>query len=84
MLTIDQVTIGELRGRVRGAGSELLLALDMRFASREKALIGQPEIILGLHAGTGGTARLVQLMGRGRAFEATLSGPIDGTYKQVE
>jgi enoyl-CoA hydratase/carnithine racemase len=52
----------------------LLLALDMRFASREKALIGQPEIILGLRAGAGGTARLVQLMGRGRAFEAALSG----------
>ena len=49
-------------------------ALDMRFASREKALIGQPEIILGLRAGAGGTARLVQLMGRGRAFEAALSG----------
>jgi enoyl-CoA hydratase/carnithine racemase len=71
---LDQVTIGELRGRARGGGSELLLALDMRFASREKALIGQPEIMLGLHAGAGGTARLVQLMGRGRAFEAALSG----------
>ncbi|WP_043288357.1 enoyl-CoA hydratase/isomerase family protein [Paraburkholderia oxyphila] len=71
---LDQVTIGELRGRARGGGSELLLALDMRFASRETALIGQPEIILGLHAGAGGTARLVQLMGRGRAFEAALSG----------
>jgi len=71
---LDQVTIGELRGRARGGGSELLLSLDMRFASREKALIGQPEIILGLHAGAGGTARLVQLIGRGRAFEAALSG----------
>jgi enoyl-CoA hydratase/carnithine racemase len=71
---LDQVTIGELRGHARGAGSELLLALDMRFASREKAMIGQPEIILGLHAGAGGTAGLVQLMGRGRAFEAALSG----------
>lgn len=71
---LDQITIGELRGRARGGGSELLLALDMRFASRETALIGQPEVILGLHAGAGGTARLVQLMGRGRAFEAALSG----------
>jgi len=71
---LSQVTIGELRGRARGGGSELLLALDMRFASRETALIGQPEIMLGLHAGAGGTARLVQLMGRGRAFEAALSG----------
>jgi enoyl-CoA hydratase/carnithine racemase len=71
---LDQVTIGELRGRARGGGSEILLSFDLRYGSREHARIGQPEIILGLHAGAGGTARLVQLMGRARAFEAALSG----------
>jgi enoyl-CoA hydratase/carnithine racemase len=71
---LDQVTIGELRGRARGGGSEILLALDMRYASRENGIIGQPEIMFGLHAGAGGTARLAQLMGRSRAFEAALSG----------
>jgi enoyl-CoA hydratase/carnithine racemase len=71
---LDQVTIGELRGRARGGGSEILLSFDMRYASIEKGIIGQPEIMLGLHAGAGGTVRLAQLMGRSRAFEAALSG----------
>jgi enoyl-CoA hydratase/carnithine racemase len=71
---LPQVTIGELRGRARGAGSEFLLALDMRFASREKALIGQPEVAVGLLPGAGGTVRLAQLLGRGRALEVCLGG----------
>jgi enoyl-CoA hydratase/carnithine racemase len=71
---LRQVTIGEIRGRARGAGNELLLALDMRFASREKAVFGQPESILGLAPGAGGNIRLAQLVGRSRALEACLSG----------
>lgn len=71
---LPQVTIGELRGRARGAGSEFLLALDMRFASREKALLGQPEVAVGLLPGAGGTVRLAQLLGRGRALEVCLGG----------
>jgi enoyl-CoA hydratase/carnithine racemase len=71
---LDQVTIGELRGRARGGGNEILVAMDLRYASKEKAILGQPEIMLGLHAGAGGAARLTQLMGRGRAFEVALSG----------
>lgn len=69
---LPQVTIGELRGRARGAGSEFLLALDMRFASRERALLGQPEVAVGLLPGAGGTVRLAQLLGRGRALEVCL------------
>lgn len=71
---LPQVTIGELRGRARGAGSEFLLALDMRFASRERALLGQPEVAVGLLPGAGGTVRLAQLLGRGRALEVCLGG----------
>lgn len=71
---LPQVTIGELRGRARGAGSEFLLALDMRFASREHALLGQPEVAVGLLPGAGGTVRLTQLLGRGRALEVCLGG----------
>lgn len=71
---LPQVTIGELQGRARGAGSEFLLALDMRFASRERGLLGQPEVAVGLHPGAGGTVRLTQLLGRGRALEVCLSG----------
>lgn len=71
---LPQVTIGELRGRARGAGSEFLLALDMRFASRERAVLGQPEVAIGLLPGAGGTVRLTQLLGRGRALEVCLGG----------
>lgn len=71
---LPQVTLGELRGRARGAGSEFLLALDMRFASRENAVLGQPEVAVGLLPGAGGTVRLTQLLGRGRALEACLGG----------
>lgn len=69
---LRQVTIGELRGRARGAGSEFLLALDMRFASRERAVLGQPEAALGIIPGAGGTVRLSQLLGRARALEVCL------------
>lgn len=71
---LRQVTIGELQGRARGAGSEFLLALDMRFASRERALLGQPEAAVGLLPGAGGTVRLAQMLGRARALEACLGG----------
>jgi enoyl-CoA hydratase/carnithine racemase len=69
---LPQVTIGELRGRARGAGSEFLLALDMRFASRERAVLGQPEAALGIIPGAGGTVRLAQMLGRARALEVCL------------
>lgn len=71
---LPQVTIGELSGRARGAGSEFLLALDMRFAACETAVLGQPEIGVGLLPGAGGTLRLTQLLGRGRALEVCLGG----------
>lgn len=73
LAALPQVTIGEIRGRVRGAGSEFCLALDMRFASRQKALFGQPEVGVGLHPGAGGTQRLPALLGRARALEVMLS-----------
>lgn len=71
---LPQVTIGELSGRARGAGSEFLLALDMRFAARETAVLGQPEIGVGLLPGAGGTVRMTQMLGRGRALEVCLGG----------
>ncbi|SDG93629.1 Enoyl-CoA hydratase/carnithine racemase [Pseudomonas benzenivorans] len=71
---LPQVTIGELRGRARGAGSEFLLALDMRFAAAQTALLGQPEVAVGLLPGAGGTVRLTQLLGRARALEVCLGG----------
>src|SRR5713226_3259039 len=66
------VSIAKIRGRVRGAGSEFVLACDMRFASREKAILAQVEVGAGVHPGGGGTERLPLLVGRGRALEIVL------------
>jgi enoyl-CoA hydratase/carnithine racemase len=68
------VTIAKLRGRARGAGSELALACDMRFAARENAVLGQPEIGFGAPPGAGGVQHLARLLGRGRAMEVILGG----------
>jgi enoyl-CoA hydratase/carnithine racemase len=65
-------SIAKIRGCVRGVSSEFVLACDMRFASRENTLLGQPEVGVGLHPGGGGTERLPPLVGRGRAFEIVL------------
>ena len=67
------VTIAQIEGRVRGAGSEFVLACDMRFAARESAIFGQPEPGLGVIPGAGAVQHLVRLMGRGRALEVLLS-----------
>jgi enoyl-CoA hydratase/carnithine racemase len=66
------VSIASIRGRTRGGGSELALAFDMRFASREKAIFGQPEVAGGVLPGGGANERLPRLMGRGRALEVIL------------
>lgn len=73
------VSIVSIRGRATGVGSELSLASDMRFASREKAILSQWEIGAALVPGGGPMARLPRLMGRGRALEVLLTGnDIDG------
>jgi enoyl-CoA hydratase/carnithine racemase len=66
------VSIASIRGRATGVGSELALACDIRFASREKALFSQWEVGAGLVPGGGPMARLPRLIGRGRALEVLL------------
>ena len=68
------VTISAIRGRARGAGSEFALATDIRFASRERAVLGQFEIGVGAAPGGGSLNRLSSLVGRARAFEILVSG----------
>ncbi|MBY3187615.1 enoyl-CoA hydratase/isomerase family protein [Rhizobium laguerreae] len=73
------VSIALIRGRATGVGSELALASDMRFASREKAILSQWEVGAGFVPGGGPMARLPRLMGRGRALEVLLgSDDING------
>jgi enoyl-CoA hydratase/carnithine racemase len=67
------VSIALIRGRATGNGSELALACDMSFASREKAILSQWEVGVGLVAGGGPMARLPRLIGRARALEVLLS-----------
>jgi enoyl-CoA hydratase/carnithine racemase len=67
------VTIAQIDGRVRGAGSEFVLACDMRFAAQETAIFGQFEPAFGQIPGGGAAQYLTRLMGRARALEVLLS-----------
>jgi enoyl-CoA hydratase/carnithine racemase len=78
------VTIASIRGRATGNGSEIALACDMSFASREKAVLSQWEVGVGMVAGGGPMARLPRLMGRARALEVLLgSEDIRGDLAQA-
>ena len=76
-------SIALIRGRATGNGSEILLACDMGFASREKAIISQWEVGVGMVAGGGPMARLPHLVGRNRALEILL-GSEDVRGEQAE
>ena len=67
------VTIAQIEGRVRAAGSEFVLACDMRFAARESAIFCQFEPAFGQLPGGGAAQHLTRLMGRARALEVMLS-----------
>lgn len=67
------VSIGLLDGAARGGGCELLCAMDVRFGT-ERAVIGQPEVAMGILPGAGGAARWPRLVGRSRALDILLTG----------
>lgn len=76
--TSPKVSIAKIQGRARGGGSELALACDMRFGAIGQAVLGQPEVGVGIIPGAGGTVRLPRLIGQGRALEIILGcGDID-------
>jgi enoyl-CoA hydratase/carnithine racemase len=67
------VSIAQIEGRVRAAGSEFVLACDMRFAARGSAIFGQFEPAFGLLPGGGAVQHMTRVMGRSRALEVMLS-----------
>ncbi|MDD5722614.1 MAG: enoyl-CoA hydratase-related protein [Syntrophales bacterium] len=71
--TIPKPSIAAVNGFALGGGTEISLACDMRFVA-ENAKFGQPEILIGLIPGWGGTQRLPRLIGMGRAKELVLGG----------
>ena len=73
------VSIAAIRGHVRGAGSDFVLACDLRFASRENTRLGQFKVAAGAAPGSGSMGRLSRLVGRGRALEIVLvADDLDG------
>jgi len=70
--TMPKATIAKIEGRCRGGGSELALSCDMRFAALGRAVLGQPEVGIGIIPGGSGSVRLPRLLGRGRALEIIL------------
>jgi enoyl-CoA hydratase/carnithine racemase len=72
--TMPKATIALIEGICRGGGSEFALSLDMRFAALGKAVLAQPEVMVGILPGGSGTQRLPRLLGRGRALEVILGG----------
>jgi enoyl-CoA hydratase/carnithine racemase len=70
------VSIAKIRGRTRGIGNEFVLACDMRFASRQNALFGNPEVGVGLIPGGGALEWLPRLVGRSRALEIVLGADV--------
>jgi enoyl-CoA hydratase/carnithine racemase len=76
--TMPKATIAVLEGAARGGGSEFVLSMDMRFAALGRAVLGQPEVALGILPGGSGSQRLPRLVGRGRALEIVLGcGDVD-------
>ena len=76
MRSLPQVTIGKIRGFARGGGNEFLMAMDMRFAAIGKSGQAQPETLMGIYPGGGGTQYMTSLIGRPRALELILGGEL--------
>ena len=73
---LPQVTIAKLAGFARGGGNEFAMALDMRFAAIGSSGQAQPETMMGIMPGGGGTQYMTSLIGRARTLELILGGQL--------
>ncbi|KAM0248680.1 hypothetical protein ACHAQJ_009354 [Trichoderma viride] len=71
---LPMTTIAAVDGRAHGIGNEFLVSLDMRFATKNNSIFGQPEVTAGIIPSAGGAQNLAHLIGRGRTMEYVLSG----------
>jgi enoyl-CoA hydratase/carnithine racemase len=78
---LPQITIGKITGLARGGGNEFLMALDMRFAAIGMSGQAQPETLLGIIPGGGGSQYMTRLIGRARALELILGGQLVGAQQ---
>ena len=72
--TMPKVSIAKVEGIVRGGGFEFIQSFDMIFGEKGKAVFAQPEIMVGIIPGGGGTIRIPREVGRRRAMEIVIGG----------
>ena len=79
-----KLVIGALNGHTVGGGLEIAMACDIRVARKDGGQCGLPEVALGVLPGTGGTQRLVRIVGKSKAIELMAAGETFGFDRALE